>query len=79
MHRYTCTHIELKRFFLVIIGFVLISQVFDLIGWLSDDEPLDKLRISNDPISLDSLDIHNIEPKKIETIPDLLLDDIEVL
>ena len=44
-----------------------------------DDEPLDKLRISNDPISLDSLDIHNIEPKKIETIPDLLLDDIEVL
>jgi hypothetical protein len=44
-----------------------------------DDEPLDKLKISNDPISLDSLDIHNIEPKKIETIPDLLLDDIEVL
>jgi hypothetical protein len=38
-----------------------------------------KLNISDQPFQLDSLDIHNIEEPKIELLPDLLIDDIEIL
>jgi len=38
-----------------------------------------KLSISDQPFQLDSLDIHNIEEPKIELLPDLLIDDIEIL
>jgi hypothetical protein len=38
-----------------------------------------RLNISNDSVKLDSLDVHDIEPQKLEIIPDLLIDDFEVL
>ena len=38
-----------------------------------------KISISNEPISLDSLDVHTIEEPKLELLPDLLIDDIEIL
>jgi hypothetical protein len=38
-----------------------------------------KLKISDQSIALDALDIHNIEEPAIELLPDLLIDDIEVL
>jgi hypothetical protein len=38
-----------------------------------------KLQISDQIFNLDSLDIHNIEEPKIDLLPDLLIDDIEVL
>ena len=47
----------------------------------SDDDNDDsvRLKIFDDPITLDNLDIHTINPPMLETIPDLLLDDIEVI
>jgi hypothetical protein len=47
-----------------------------------DDDDNDsgiKLKISGDDISLGNMDVHNLEPQSIEIIPDLLIDDIEVL
>jgi len=47
-----------------------------------DDQDDEKIRISNTELSLDSLDIQNIENTSSsfnEKIPDLLIDDIEVL
>ena len=38
-----------------------------------------KLNISTQPFELDALDIHNIEEPKLDLLPDLLIDDIEVL
>jgi hypothetical protein len=38
-----------------------------------------KLQISDQSFNLDALDIHNIEEPKIDLLPDLLIDDIEVL
>jgi hypothetical protein len=38
-----------------------------------------KLNISTQPFELDTLDIHNIEEPKLDLLPDLLIDDIEVL
>jgi hypothetical protein len=49
---------------------------------MENDEDEDnnvKLKISDDPITLDALDIHNIEEPKLELLPDLLIDDIEIL
>lgn len=44
-----------------------------------DDEPLPKLQIFDQNVLLDNLDVHVIGQPEIELIPDLLLDDIEVL
>ena len=44
-----------------------------------DDDDTDKLTISSQSFNLDALDIHNIEEPSIELLPDLLLDEIEVL
>jgi hypothetical protein len=44
-----------------------------------DDNENEKLTISDQPFSLDTLDVHNIEEPKMELLPDLLIDDIEVL
>lgn len=44
-----------------------------------DEDDEDKIKISNVPIHLDSFDIHNIEEPKIEFLPELLIDDIEIL
>lgn len=44
-----------------------------------DEDDNVKLTISDQAFSLDSLDVHNIEEPKIDLLPDLLIDDIEVL
>lgn len=38
-----------------------------------------KLTITDQEFNLDTLDIHNIEEPKLELLPDLLIDDIEIL
>jgi hypothetical protein len=38
-----------------------------------------KLNISDQSFSLDNLDVHNIEEPKMDLLPDLLIDEIEVL
>jgi len=43
-----------------------------------DDDNI-KLNISNESFNLDVLDVHNIEEPKLELLPDLLIDEIEVL
>ena len=45
----------------------------------NEDDDNDKISISDQPFQLDILDIHNIEEPKIDLLPDLLIDDIEVL
>ena len=48
-----------------------------------DDDDSDssggKIQIFNENVSLGQLDVHDIEPQRLEIIPDLLIDDIEVL
>ncbi len=44
-----------------------------------DEEDNVKLTISDQVFNLDTLDVHNIEEPKLELLPDLLIDDIEVL
>ena len=44
-----------------------------------DDNDNVKLNISDQTFSLDDLDVHNIEEPRIELLPDLLIDDIEIL
>ena len=44
----------------------------------SDDDNI-RLNISSEPVSLDSLGLLSIEEPKLELLPDLLLDEIEVL
>lgn len=44
-----------------------------------DDDDNVKLTISDQPFKLDNLDIHNIEEPKLDLLPDLLIDEIEIL
>jgi hypothetical protein len=44
-----------------------------------DDDGNSRLRIMDEDVHLGSLDVHNIEEPEMNLIPDLLLDDIEVL
>ncbi len=44
-----------------------------------DDDGDSKLKIMDEDVKLDNLDIHNIDEPELNLIPDLLLDDIEVL
>lgn len=44
-----------------------------------DDEENIKLHISDQPFNLDSLDVHSIEEPTIDLLPDLLIDEIEIL
>jgi hypothetical protein len=44
-----------------------------------DDDDNEKLNISSEEYVLDKLDIHDVEEPKIDLLPDLLIDDIEVL
>jgi len=50
------------------------KNVFD-----NDDDDNVKLNISGESFNLDSLDVHNIEEPQLDLLPDLLIDDIEVL
>lgn len=45
----------------------------------NEDEDNDKISISDQSFQLDTLDIHNIEEPRLDLLPDLLIDDIEVL
>ena len=45
----------------------------------SEDDDNVKLNISDQDLVLDTLDIHNIEEPKLDLLPDLLIDEIEVL
>lgn len=45
----------------------------------NEDDDDDKIRILDQPFQLDTLDIHNIEEPKLDLLPDLLIDDIEIL
>ena len=45
----------------------------------NDDDGDSRLKIMDEDVHLGSLDVHNIEEPDINLIPDLLLDDIEVL
>lgn len=51
----------------------------DEANYESDDDDNIKLHISNEPVSLDSLGLLSIEEPRMELLPDLLLDEIEVL
>ena len=44
-----------------------------------EEDSSSRIKISGDNISLGHMDVHNLEPQGIEIIPDLLIDDIEVL
>ena len=46
---------------------------------LEDDDNNIKLSISDQDFALDSLDINNIEEPKLDLLPDLLIDEIEIL
>jgi hypothetical protein len=45
----------------------------------NEDDDNDKISISDQSFQLDTLDIHNIEEPRLDLLPDLLIDDIEVL
>jgi len=44
-----------------------------------DDNFQQKLNISNEDVNLDTLDVHIIGEPELETLPDLVIDDIELL
>jgi len=46
---------------------------------MDDDEDNIRISISDQPVNLDFLDVHNIEEPKLDLLPDLLIDDIEIL
>ena len=46
---------------------------------MEEEEDDEKLKISNEEVSLDSLDVHNINPPEVKLDADFMLDDIEVL
>jgi GTP:adenosylcobinamide-phosphate guanylyltransferase len=58
-----------------------ISQLRNQQRKMDEEEEDDnvKLKISDQVFNLDSLDVHNIEEPKLELLPDLLIDDIEIL
>ena len=58
-----------------------ISQLRNQQRKMDEEEEDDsvKLKISDQAFNLDSLDVHNIEEPKLELLPDLLIDDIEIL
>jgi hypothetical protein len=45
----------------------------------AEEEGNEKLTISGEPFNLGDLDVHNIEEPKLDLLPDLIIDDIEIL
>jgi len=45
----------------------------------SDKNQPDKIQIFNETVELDNLDVHVINEPELETLPDLIIDDIELL
>ncbi len=59
-----------------------ISQLRNQQRKMEEDEDEDddsKLVISDQEFTLDTLDLHNIEEPKLELLPDLIIDDVEIL
>jgi hypothetical protein len=56
-----------------------ISTLRNIQRKIDEEEDDEKLKISNEEVSLDSLDVQIINPQEIKLDTDLLLDDIEVL
>jgi hypothetical protein len=56
-----------------------ISSLRNIQRKMEEEEEDEKLKISNEDVSLDSLDIHMINPPEVKLDTDFLLDDIEVL
>jgi hypothetical protein len=58
-----------------------ISNLRNMQRKMEEEEENDNesIKISNEDISLDNLDIHVINPPNVKLAPDLLLDDIEIL
>ena len=56
-----------------------ISALRNMQRKMEEEDDDDTLKISNEEISLDSLDVHVINPTEVKIDADLLLDDIEVL
>lgn len=56
-----------------------ISTLRNMQRKMEEEEDDEKLKISNEEVSLDNLDIHNINPPELKLDTDLLLDDIEIL
>ena len=46
---------------------------------IEEDDDSIKLKISDQSFNLDNLDIHNVEEPKLDLLPDLLIDEIEIL
>ena len=56
-----------------------ISALRNIQRKIEEEEDDEKLKISNEDVSLDSLDIQVINPEEIKLDTDLLFDDIEIL
>ena len=56
-----------------------ISQIRNQQRKMEEEDDNVKLTITDQSFSLDPLDVHNIEEPAIELLPDLLIDDIEIL
>lgn len=56
-----------------------ISALRNMQRKMEEEEDDEKLKISNEDVSLDILDVHTINPPEVKLDTDLLLDDIEVL
>jgi len=56
-----------------------ISTLRNMQRKMEEDEDDEKLKISDEEVSLGNLDIHVINPPEVRLEPDLLLDDIEIL
>ena len=46
---------------------------------LEDDDDDDKIHISDQSVSLNDFDVHNIDEPVSNLIPDLIFDDVEIL
>ncbi len=56
-----------------------ISALRNMQRKMEEEEDNEKLKISNEEVSLDKLDVHVINPDEVKLDMDILLDDIEVL
>jgi hypothetical protein len=56
-----------------------ISALRNMQRKIEEEEDDEKLKISNEEVSLDSLDVHMINPPEVKLDTDFLLDDIEIL
>ena len=56
-----------------------ISTLRNMQRKMAEEEDDEKLKISNEEVSLDTLDVHVINPPEVKLDKDFLLDDIEVL